>query len=152
MKQKYLIFKNETSENLTIQEFAELDKEMFSLICEETYEAQLIKTALEEGKTKLIAKLRTPNLYPIAEYVDKIADSVIKIYQQPDAGDPVELVFDDVIQMRKSETVLRSVAVEDSGDADEIDDLLDEVDDDVDKSEIEEDDDELDMFDEDAEE
>ena len=151
MKQKYLIFKNETSGNLTIQEFAELDKDMFSLICEETYEAQLIKTAMAEGKPKLIAKLRTPNLYPIAEYADKIADSVMEIYQQKDAEEPVELVFDDVIQMRKSESALRSVAAEYSGD-DDIDDLLDEVDEDVDKSDIEEDDDELDMFDEDAEE
>ncbi len=151
MKQKYLIFKNEASGNLTIQEFAELDKDMFSLICEETYEAQLIKTAIAEGKTKLIAKLRTPNLYPIAEYADRIADSVMEIYQRNNTEEPVELVFDDVIQMRKSETAPRNIAAESSTE-DDIDDLLDEVDEESEKPDIEENDDELDMFDEDAEE
>jgi len=150
MKQKYLIFKNKTSDCLIIQEFAELDKDMFSLICEESYEWQDIQNAMAESKARLIAKLRTPNLYPIAEYADKIADTVMAIHQQDGASeDPVELVFDDVVQMRKTEPVDRDASSENS--SDDIDDLLDDVDTEE-KPDVEEDDDELDMFDEDAEE
>jgi hypothetical protein len=149
MKQKYLIFKNKTSDSLTIQEFAELDKDMFSLICEESYEWQDIQSAMADGKARLIAKLRTPNLYPIAEYADKIADSVMTIRQQKGAAEePVELLFDDVIQMRKAEPATREIIAEDA--ADNIDDLLDDVD--VEQKADAEEDDELDMFDEDEEE
>jgi hypothetical protein len=149
MKQKYLIVKNKTADNLIIQEFAELDKDMFSLICEESYEWKNIQNAIAEGKTRLIAKLRTPNLYPIAEYADKIADTVMAIHQQDSASeDPVELVFDDVIQMRKLEPRDRDASSDNA--SDDIDDLLDDVDAEE-KPEVEEDD-ELDMFDEDAEE
>jgi hypothetical protein len=150
MKQKYMIFRNKATGKLTIQEFAELDKEMFSLICEESYEGQAIQTAMADGKTKLIAKLRTPNLYPIAEYADKIADAVMALYRQDgETEDPVELVFDDVIQMRKPEIQVRDITSEDA--SDDIDDLLDDDADDE-NPDAEENDDELDMFDEDAEE
>jgi hypothetical protein len=149
MKQKYLIFKNKTADSLIIQEFAELDKDMFSLICEESYEWENIQNAMAEGKARLIAKLRTPNLYPIAEYADKIADTVMAIHQQDSASeDPVELVFDDVVQMRKLEPRDRDASSDNT--SDDIDDLLDDVDAEE-KPEVEEDD-ELDMFDEDAEE
>ncbi|RJP47611.1 MAG: hypothetical protein C4548_00770 [Desulfobacteraceae bacterium] len=151
MKQKYLIFKNKTADSLIIQEFAELDKDMFSLICEESYEWENIQNAIAEGKTRLIAKLRTPNLYPIAEYADKIADTVMTIHQQDSASeDPVELVFDDVIQMRKLEPRDRDASSDNA--SDDIDDLLDDVDVDAEEKPEVEDDDELDMFDEDAEE
>lgn len=149
MKQKYLIFKNKTSDSLTIQEFAELDKDMFSLICEESYEWQDIQNAMSDGKARLISKLRTPNLYPIAEYADKIADSVMAIHQGDGTSeDPAELVFDDVIQMRKSEPAAREILPEDS--PDDIDDLIDDVD--IEEKPDAENDDELDMVDEDEEE
>ncbi|MEZ4551181.1 MAG: hypothetical protein R2860_10970 [Desulfobacterales bacterium] len=61
---------------MTIKEFAELDKGMFSLIFEETYNAAKIQSAITEGKEALIAAIRTQPL-PIAEYVEKIADTVI---------------------------------------------------------------------------
>lgn len=149
MKQKYLIFKNKTSGSLTIQEFAELDKDMFSLICEESYEWQDIQNAMSDGKGRLISKLRTPNLYPIAEYADKIADSVMAIHQGDGATeDPVELVFDDVIHMRKSEPAAREILPKES--VDDIDDLIDDVD--IEEKPDAENDDELDMLDEDEEE
>ncbi len=149
MKQKYLIFKNKTSDSLTIQEFAELDKDMFSLICEESYGWQDIQNAMSDGKVRLISKLRTPNLYPIAEYADKIADSVMAIHHGDGTSeDPVELVFDDVIQMRKSEPAARELMPKDP--AVDIDDLIDDID--IEEKPDAENDDELDMLDEDEEE
>lgn len=149
MKQKYIIFKNKATDCLIIQEFAELDKDMFSLICEESYEWEGIRNAMAEGKSRLISKLRTPNLYPIAEYADKIADNVMVIDQQGSAAeDPVELMFDDVIQMRSPEHGDRDSLPESA--SDDIDDLLDDVDDE--EKPDSEDEDELDMFDEDEDE
>jgi len=106
MKQKYTIIKDKATGNLMIQEYAELDKDLFSLVCEETYDGTDIESAASAGKLKLIAKLRTPNLYPIAEYADKIADAVMGVFQVAASSDaPVELVFDDIKITRKHDSV-----------------------------------------------
>lgn len=125
MKQKYTIFKDEITGGLKIQEHAELSKDLFSLICEESYDAEVIKTAMGENKTVLIDTLRTPNLYPVSEYIDKIADQVITLYD-PSAATmetgPVELLFDDVELFRKEDTsgaIVNEKSVE-------IEDLLEE--------------------------
>jgi hypothetical protein len=47
MKQKYVVLLDNETEKLAIQEYAELDKEMLSLLCEESYDAEMIKTAME---------------------------------------------------------------------------------------------------------
>lgn len=128
MKQKYTILKDEKTGGLTIREHAELSKDMFSLICEETYEAETIKSAMDESKTVIIDTLRTPNLYPISEYIGQIADAVIQLYDpaagQVDPG-PVELVFDDVELFKKEEPpgdMVNEASVE-------IEDLLEDSDD-----------------------
>lgn len=105
MKQKYTILKDKATGNLMIQEYAELDKDLFSLVCEETYDNKEVASAAAAGKLKLIAKLRTPNLYPIAEYADKIADAVLGVFQSKVSDAPVELVFDDIKTIRKDEGV-----------------------------------------------
>ena len=64
MKQKYTIIKDSTNKQLIIREFAELDKEILSLLCEETYEQKAILAAIKKGKDNLISALRTKNLYP----------------------------------------------------------------------------------------
>jgi len=105
MKQKYTILKDKATGNLMIQEYAELDKDLFSLVCEETYDNKEVASAAAAGKLKLIAKLRTPNLYPIAEYADKIADAVLGVFQSKVSDAPVELVFDDIKTIRKDEGI-----------------------------------------------
>jgi len=154
MKQKYTILKDKNSGNLKIQEYAELDKEIFSLVCEETYETSEIKSAASAGKLKLIAKLRTPNLYPIASYADKIADAVMGLFQKDARADePVDLLFDDVKIMKKAEDISEEVH---KTPASVIDDLLEPeefVDDiSVDEAQPEEEQDDLDMFDEEKDE
>ena len=125
MKQKYTIAKDKNTGALTIQEHAELSKDLFSLICEETYDAETIKTAIDQNKRVLIDSLRTPNLYPISKYIDKIADTVISFYDkssaQPEEAGPVELVFDDVELFKKE--VFEKAPGEESV---EIEDLLED--------------------------
>jgi hypothetical protein len=147
MKQKYTILKDKTTGNLMIQEYAELDKDLFSLVCEETYDSKEVEFAANAGKLKLIAKLRTPNLYPIAEYADKIADSVMALFETKSAADaPVELVFDDIKVVRKIDVVS---ADNDKPSTAIIDELLDEEEfDDLPESDDIEEESDLDITDE----
>lgn len=128
MKQKYSIFKDNETGTVSIKEFAELDKGMFSLIFEETYANEMIQSAIEEGKNALVSAIRTPNLFPIAEYAEKIADTIIDQFNSSTpAEEPVELVFNDIKLMQKD----KKEAVEKEEDESvEIDDLLDDDDDD----------------------
>ena len=136
MKLKYLIMKNDDKDELIIQEFGELDKDMYSLLCEECYDSKDIQTAIKGGDTTLISTIRTENLFPIGIYAQKIAEAIINLYESK--GDPsVELFFDDidlVARGRKS----RSDSDEKEGDADDINDLLE---DDVDGPDFDEKDD-----------
>ena len=76
MKQKYSVVKDEAGKKLIIREIGELEKDEFSLICEVAFEYKIIKAAIKEGKQALVAALRTPDLYPPAVYMDKIADEI----------------------------------------------------------------------------
>ena len=124
MKQKYSILNDKAGGKLIIKEYAELDKENFSLMFEESYEAHEIETAVKNGKTDLISVLRTPNLYPIAEYADKIADEVILLIKDKSSADaPVELIFNDIDLTKKEE---KKSAETENNDKVEIDKLLDD--------------------------
>jgi hypothetical protein len=103
MKQKYLILNDKANKQIKIQEFAELNKEMLSLLCEEAYDYKTIKSAISAGKDELIAALRTNNLYPPGIYAVQIADAVIDLHQSKEQ-ESVELFFDDknlLIKTRK---------------------------------------------------
>lgn len=123
MKQKYAISKDEKTGDLSIQEHAELSKDMFSLVCEESYKKDRIEKAIDEGRQALINTLRTPNLYPISDYIEKIADTVTELYQKNGGQNgPIELVFDDIELFRREE---EAASKEEEGSV-EIDDLLDD--------------------------
>lgn len=125
MKQKYAIERNKETGNLTIKEYAELDKGLFSLIFEESYPGDVLSAAIKEGPGAVVSAIRTPSLYPIAEYAEKIAEKIIETFESEAlSAEPVELVFNDVKLMQKG----RKEAVEADDDAPvEIDDLLHDV-------------------------
>lgn len=120
MKQKYAMERNPTTGELILKEYAELDKGLFSLIFEETYSAENISAAIKEGVGAVITAIRTPSLYPIAEYAEKIAEKIIATFENPSLlTTPEELVFNDVKLMQKA----RKEPME-TENAVEIDDLL----------------------------
>ena len=124
MKQKYTILKNDEKTGLIIREYGELDKEIFSLLCEETFGNETVKSAIAKDKNTLIKTLRTQNLFPLGIYAEKIAEAVTKMYESGD-DQPVELLFNDVDLLTKKEKKplpLDEIEVEAVG----IDDLLDE--------------------------
>ena len=95
MKQKYTIFRDDKNNQLIIREFAELDKQILSLLCEETYDSKMIHAAIKQGSSHLISALRTNNLYPPGIYAAKIAESVIQLYATK-SQESVDLFFDDL--------------------------------------------------------
>ncbi|MBW2245863.1 MAG: hypothetical protein JRF62_01430 [Deltaproteobacteria bacterium] len=124
MKQKYLLLKNDEKTKLIIREFAELDKNMFTFLCEETFDDESVKSAIAIGEDALIATLRTKNLFPIGIYAKELAAAVTKMYESGN-DQSVELIFDDHDIMKKEqEEPLVDDDIEDEGV--EIDDLLDE--------------------------
>jgi hypothetical protein len=100
MKQKYLIINNKKNKQIKIQEYAELNKEMLSLLCEEAYDYKTIKSAIAAGTDTLIAALRTNNLYPPGIYAEKIASAVTELVKSKDR-ESIELFFDDVNLLAK---------------------------------------------------
>jgi hypothetical protein len=106
MRQKFLIFQDGKSDNLKIREMAVIDKDLnrvasallrkdhFTVLCEETYDKADITAAIAMGRSALMTAIRTPNLFPVAPYCAKIADSVIALYRS-ETDRSVELMFDD---------------------------------------------------------
>ena len=124
MKQKYLILKNDEKTKLIIKEFAELDKEMFSFLCEETFDDESVKSAIAKGKDALIETLRTKNLFPIGIYAKEVAAAVTNMYESGN-DQSVELLFDDHDLLKEEQ---EEPAVEDDIEDKtvEIDELLEE--------------------------
>ena len=100
MRQKYVLVKNDADQELLIKEFAELDKDVMSLMCEETFPYEKIKAAIGGGKETLIRALRTNNLYPPSVYADKIAGSAVALLDDMDQT-VLELFFDDTELLTK---------------------------------------------------
>ena len=127
MKQKYLIINDPKNKQLKIQEFAELDKDSLSLLCEETYDYKTIGAAIGAGEDALIIALRTKNLYPPSSYAHEIAKAVIELKKSKESSS-VELFFDDIellTQNREAAQIARQLE-EEPADLDEI--LEDELD------------------------
>ena len=121
MKQKYTIVRDNKNKQLIIREFAELDKEILSLLCEESYEDKNIRAAIRKGRDAIIAAIRTNNLYPPGVYAHKIAEVVKNLYTAKDKTSE-DLFFDDrelLAKEQKSETEEAQVE-KDSEDLDEI--------------------------------
>jgi len=129
MKQKYLIINDKKNKQFKIQEFAELNKERLSLLCEEAYDYKTIKSAVSTGKDALISTLRTNNLYPPGIYAEKIAYAIVQLHKSKDE-ESVELFFDDInLLAKKRQSSGSTVQFEDdSADLDEM--LEDDFDDD----------------------
>jgi hypothetical protein len=129
MKQKYLIINDNKNKQIKIQEYAELNKELLSLLCEEAYDYKTIKSAIAAGTDTLIAALRTNNLYPPGIYAEKIASAVTELLKSKDK-ESIELFFDDVnllAKKRGSAKVTKQLA-DDTADLDEmLDDDYDET-------------------------
>lgn len=127
MKQKYQLSKDDETNEIVLKEFAELDKDILSLLCEQRYDAAAMEQALGQGRDALFNILRTQNMYPPNHYMEKIADSVETFFGS-DPGTPAEVYFDDaeyLITQQEEMDALANIEEED----DDLDGLLDDSDD-----------------------
>jgi hypothetical protein len=133
MKQKYVVLLDGENGRLAIQEYAELDKEMLSLLCEESYDAETIKAAMEKNRNALIQALRTHNMYPPGVYTERIADAIVEMFQ-PGANTSAELFFEE---RELFEPLSDSPIDDDDDDGMDVDELLDDdIDDDFEEKGI----------------
>ena len=122
MKQKYQISRDQEKQILTIREYAELDKDILSPLCEENYPMDAIEKAMQDNKEVLIAALRTKNMYPPGVYAERIAAGVAALLRSQDQS--VELFFDDIELLAAEEEALENLAEEESDK--DLDDLLED--------------------------
>lgn len=126
MKQKYALVRDDRDRQLVIKEFAELEKDLMSLMCEESYDFDAIGAAIANGRQALIRALRTKNLYPPSIYADKIATAVTELFAD-EKTEALELFFDDVELLTKERK--SAEAVDDpQADSDDLDELLEDDD------------------------
>ncbi len=123
MKQKYSIYLDDANQRLVIEEYAELDKDMLSMLYHELYPAERVQAAVDTGKTALMTALRTHNFYPPGMYLEKIADAIIDLWGNPD-GETREVFFDNAeyLAQEPEEDTIEEVDEE----SDDIDELLDD--------------------------
>lgn len=125
MKQKYVVLLDNEVGKLSIQEYAELDKEMLSLLCEETYDVQAVKTAMEKDRNALIQALRTNNMYPPGVYTDRIANAIVDMFQ-PGANASAELFFEEREMFDPVEEEVANDSDNEDKSGMDVDDLLDD--------------------------
>ena len=129
MKQKYVIIRDDDQKSLVVREYAELDKEMMSLLCEESYSQEVIGEALKEGSQAVINAIRTNNMYPPTMFAASIAEAIGGLLAE--GGNPsAELFFDDK-DLFNQEIDEQDEAEEEVDEDVDVDDLLDDsIDDD----------------------
>jgi len=129
MKQKYAIIRDDDQKSLIVREYAELDKEMMSLLCEEAYPQDIMVTAVKDGHQAVIDAIRTNNMYPPTIFAEPIAQAIEGLFAEG-GNTSAELFFDDK-ELFIKEIESEAEEVEEDVDEDvEVDDLLE--DDDID--------------------
>ena len=136
MKQKYAIIQDEDQKKMIVREYAELDKEMMSLLCEESYDREVMAAAVQAGRQAVIDAIRTNNMYPPTIFAEPIARAIEGLFAE-NGNTSAELFFDDKEFFSKEVEV---VAAEPDDEIEEdvaVDDLLeDDIDDDFSDDEV----------------
>ena len=104
MLEKYFIYRDIKSGNLTIEEKAVVDPilrgsvvnhladDVFHLVCSVTYSKEKIDSAIGNGRSSLIATIRNRNFFPIKIHCEAIADAILRIFNNNETSE--ELFFD----------------------------------------------------------
>jgi hypothetical protein len=109
MKHRYRISFDADNHELWIKEYAEVERDHFSLLCEERFAVETVEETARAGKAPLIQMLRTKHMYPPAPYSDKIADAIIAFLAKDDT-DTVELNFDDKAALAEAKAASEAAA------------------------------------------
>lgn len=136
MKQKYAILRDDDQKALIIREYAELDKEMMSLLCEESYSQDKIQSALNVGSQAVINVIRTNNMYPPTMFAQAIAEAIGGLLVEG-GNQSAELFFDDKDLFNQEADLANDEADEDLDEDADVDTLLDDsIDDDFEDDKV----------------
>ena len=91
MKHMYEVIKKESE--LIVRESGELDKEIYTLLCEEKHDLDRVLQALDDGLDSLISVLRSANFSPTRFAAEKLALAVAEVCRSEENG--IEFVLDD---------------------------------------------------------
>jgi hypothetical protein len=106
MLQRYDISMDGEANRLSIKEFAvlgqksrkreyfETTNEKYLFIHKVTYDGDIIRAAINEGKGALISALRSDNFFPIRSCMEIIVERVIELFED-NSGSFSEVIFDD---------------------------------------------------------
>ena len=125
MKQKYAIIRDDEQKKLIVREYAELDKEMMSLLCEESYTLPSITAALQEGPQALINAIRTNNMYPPTLFAQAIAEAITGLLTEG-GNQSAELFFVDKDLFNQDIVLPGEETAEESEEDVDVDELLDD--------------------------
>ncbi len=131
MKQKYSIIRDDDQKTLIVREYAELDKEMMSLLCEEVYPQKVMAAAVEEGRQAVIDAIRTNNMYPPTVFAEPIAKAIEELFAEG-GNTSAELFFDDKELFIKEIEPPETKPVEDVDEDVDVDELLEVEEDSID--------------------
>ena len=126
MKQKYAIIRDDDQKTLVVREYAELDKEMMSLLCEETYAQDKINAAIKAGPLAVITAIRTNNMYPPTLFAQAIAQAITGLLTEG-GNQSAELFFDDKDLFNQEIVMPPEEADEEVDEEVDVDDLLDDA-------------------------
>lgn len=136
MKQKYAIIRDDDQKTLVLREYAELDKEMMSLLCEETYTQDALVEATKEGNQAVINAIRTNNMYPPTIFAHAIAEAIQGLLAEG-GNQSAELFFDDKDLFNQEHEDVEEDLVEEVEEDVDVDDLLDDsIDDDFEDEKV----------------
>jgi hypothetical protein len=125
VKQKFLISDKDGGKSLVLTEYAEIDKDLFSILCEEVYEVGEIKDAAKEGVNHLASAFRTRNLFPPISTSIKIAEGLLA-FLESGGKETVEVVIDETESLEHYEEPI-DIITEIEAEEEQIDDLLDDT-------------------------
>ncbi|MBW2368145.1 MAG: hypothetical protein JRH15_09690 [Deltaproteobacteria bacterium] len=123
MKHKYVVSRSGNNNQLTIKEYAELDKEIFTLVYQVSYDVESLIAAASQGKVALMSMLRTQNFFPPKLILDRLTEATIKFIES-DAQELMEFCCDDTDYLVKKQPAAQ--LSDDAVSIDTVDDLLDD--------------------------
>ena len=106
MLQRYDILMDSEANRLSIKEFAVLDQKSqkqeyleptndnYLFIHKVTYDGDIIRAAISQGKEALISELRSDDFFPIRSCVEIIVERVIELFEDS-SNSFSEVFFDD---------------------------------------------------------
>ncbi len=125
MEQKYVLEKKDSI--LIIRELAETEPGKFAMLFEEKLDIDRVKSAIGEGKRKIIDLFRSNNMYPPAFFAEMVAKGVMDMFgANPKDKLTIEFNDNDALLNRGS---LPVEIVVDEKELAEIDQLLEDEDD-----------------------